>query len=373
MDDFPGPAKGSATIQPPDDERARQMMAAHDINNLFSGIFSNILLLRKFVGSNREATQYLDNIEHSSRRATEITSELLAPPGIEIKRDGRINTRLLINEAISSVIHNYPKEIRISTGISTTIADLKGNSTELYQVILNILINAFEAITDRGEIKVTAVNIFPPVMLGKDSPEELPKVLINISDTGCGMEPEVIGRIFQPYFSTKKKGRVSGLGLYSVKKMVEANNGKILVESKPGEGTLFSLELPAYVHVRKERSRENFNILIADDEELLVSILEDLLTGMGYIVSSVNSAEDAIEKLRADGSYDVLITDLRMGGIDGLAAVKEIRKFDQDIKVILSTGTVGLGTLAFDDVRVDAVLQKPYELESLLALLDSLI
>ena len=145
------------------------------------------------------------------------------------------------------------------------------------------------------------------------------------------------------------------------------------MESTPGEGTLFSLELPAYVHVRKTMIRDKFNILIADDEELLVSILEDLLTGIGYSVSSVSSAEDAIEKLRADGSYDVLITDLRMGGIDGLAAVKEIRKFDQDIKVILSTGTMGLSNLDFNDVRVDAILQKPYELESLLALLDSLV
>ncbi len=372
MDNFPGPDNDSARHLP-DEERERQMMAAHDINNLFSGIFSNILLLRKFVQSNKEAVQYLDNIEHSSRRATEITSEMLAPPGTEIKRDGRINTRLLINEAVSSVIHTFSKEIRVSTEISTTIADLKGNSTELYQVILNILINAFESITKPGEIRVSAVNIFPPVMPGKDSPDDLPKVLINIRDTGCGMTPDVIHKIFQPYFSTKKKGRVSGLGLYSVKRMVEANSGKITVESTPGEGTLFSIELPAYVHVRKERKREKFNILIADDEELLVTILEDLLTGMGYMVSSVNSAEDAIEKLRADGSYDVLITDLRMGGMDGLAAVKEIRKFDQDIKVILSTGTMGINTIQFNDVRVDAVLQKPYELESLLALLDSLI
>ncbi|KAA0260688.1 MAG: response regulator [Chlorobiota bacterium] len=372
MDNISLPDDGQIK-QASEEERDRQMMAAHDINNLFSGIFSNIRLLRKFVDGNREAVQYLDNIEHSSRRATEIAGELLAPPGTEKKRDGRINTRLLINEAVSSVIHTFPKEIRITTEISTSIADLKGNSTEIYQVILNILINAFESITNSGEIKVSAVNIFPPVMLGQDGQEEQPKVMINIRDTGCGMGQDVLSKIFRPYFSTKKKGRVSGLGLYAVKKMVEANNGRIVLESTPGEGTLFSLELPAYVHVRKTMIRDKFNILIADDEELLVSILEDLLTGIGYSVSSVSSAEDAIEKLRADGSYDVLITDLRMGGIDGLAAVKEIRKFDQDIKVILSTGTMGLSNLDFNDVRVDAILQKPYELESLLALLDSLV
>ncbi len=350
-----------------------QMMAVHDINNLFTGIFSNILLLHKYVENNKEAIQYLENIEHCSRRATEIASEMLAPPGTERRRDTRINTRLLINEAVSSVIHNFSKEIHLATEISTSIADLKGNSTEIYSVILNILINAFEAIPQKGMITISAVNIFPPVMLGKENEEEQPKVLINIKDNGTGMPPNVVDKIFQPYYSTKNKGRVSGIGLFTVKKMIEANGGRIFVESTPGEGSKFSIEFPAYVHTRREKTRENVNILIADDEVLLVSILEDLLTGMGYHVSCVNSAEGAIEKLRTDSTFDVLLTDLRMGGIDGLAAVKEIRKFDQDVKVILSTGTMGLSSLEFTDVRVDAVLQKPYELESLIALLNSLV
>ncbi len=350
-----------------------QMMAVHDINNLFTGIFSNTLMLQKHLVNNKEALQYLENIEHCARRATEIASEMLAPSGTERRRDTRINTRLLINEAVSSVIHNFSNDIHLSTEISTSIADLKGNSTEIYSIILNILINAFEAIPEKGTITITAVNIFPPVMLGKENEEDQPKVLINIKDDGSGMPPDVLDKIFQPYYSTKNKGRVSGIGLFTVKNLVEANGGRIFVESTPGEGSKFSLEFPAYINTRKVRSKENFNILIADDEVLLVSILEDLLTGLGYHVSCVNSAEDAIEKLRTDNTFDVFITDLRMGGIDGLAAVKEIRKFDQDVKVILSTGTMGLNSLEFTDVRVDAVLQKPYELESLLALLNSLV
>jgi len=350
-------------------------IAAHDINNLFSSIFASIAVLKKELTAKPDALYLLENIEHCSLRATEITAEVLSDGTSEINRESRINTRLLINEVVSSMIQSLPQNIKIVTEIESIVSDLKGNSTEIYQVLVNLLMNSVEAITNKGEIRIIVKDVPPSGARDNNSAESThPKVNIAVVDDGIGIQPESISKIFNPYFSTKNKGRTSGIGLFSVKKIINSHGGSIAVESQPGYGSRFDLILPAYCARRRTRKGDKVNILIADDEVLLVSILEDLLTAAGHQITTVPSAEAAINKLRNQEGFDMLIIDLRMNGIDGLSGIREIRKFNQDIKIILSTGTVGIKNMLFpEDVRVDATLQKPYELETLLALIDSMV
>ncbi len=359
----------------PEDVINSNKIAAHDINNLFSSIFASIAMLKKELAGKPDALYLLENIEHCSHRATEITAEVLSDGTSEINRESRINTRLLINEVVSSMIQSLPDQIKIVTEIDSIVSDLKGNSTEIYQVLVNLLMNSVEAITDRGEIRIIVKDVPTAEIRDPDSGESShPKVSVSVLDDGIGIQPENKSKIFDPYFSTKNKGRTSGIGLFSVKKIIDGHGGTIDVQSHPGYGSRFDLVLPAYCARRRTRHGDKVNILIADDEVLLVSILEDLLTAAGHQITTVPSAEAAINKLRSQDGFDMLIIDLRMNGIDGLSGIREIRKFNQDIKIILSTGTVGIKNMLFpEDVRVDATLQKPYELETLLALIDSMV
>lgn len=358
----------------PDDLINSNKIAAHDINNLFSSIFASIALLKKELAGKPDALFLLENIEHCSHRATDITTEVLSDGSSGIIRDSRINTRLLINEVVSSMIQSLPSNIKIVTDIDSIVSDLKGNSTELYQVMVNLLMNSVEAIVNRGEIRVIVKNVPVSEISDSETSDSHPKVNISVLDNGIGIHPDIKSKIFNPYFSTKNKGRTSGIGLFSVKKIIDGHGGSIEVQSQPGYGSRFDLILPAYCARRRTRLGDKVNILIADDEVLLVSILEDLLTAAGHQITSVSSAEAAIKKLQSQDGFDLLIIDLRMNGIDGLSGIREIRKFNQDIKIILSTGTVGIKNMLFpEDVRVDATLQKPYELDTLLALIDSMV
>jgi CheY-like chemotaxis protein len=357
-----------------DDIIESDKIAAHDINNLFSSIFASIELLKRELAGKPDALYLLENIEHCSHRATEITTRVLSDGASEINRDGRINTRLLINEVISAMIQSLPERIKIVTEIESVVSDLRGNSTELYQVLVNLMMNAAEAIVDTGEIRI----IVKDASNYGDSPnidgDSHPKVRLSVIDDGIGIKPEDRVKIFSPYYSTKNKGRTSGIGLFSVKKIIDNHNGVIDFKSEPGYGTRFDIILPAYCARRKIRKGDKINILIADDETLLVSILEDLLSAAGHQISTVPSAEEAIEHLHSHDGFDLLIIDLRMNGLDGISGIREIRKFNQDIKIILSTGTVGIKNMEFPkDARVDATLQKPYELETLLTLIDSMV
>lgn len=348
-------------------------IAAHDINNLFSSIFANLELLKRCNSSNKEALGYIENIEHCSRRATDITADVLSTNPKEKLRDRKINARMLLNEVVSSVIHSIPSEIKIKTEIPTALADLKGNSTELYQAISNIVINAAEAITDAGEIKISAQNRATQTTIHEPDKSGM-TVSIIIEDNGGGIKPENLEKIFEPYFSTKQKNRMSGIGLFSVKNIITAHGGELLVESSYGEGTKFEIILPTWYNKRSERKGEKIRILIADDETLLVSVLEDLLTGSGYDVTTVNSAEAAIDKLRVDGAIDLLLIDFRMEKMNGLQAIKLIREFNDELKIVLSTGTVGIKSIVInEEFRVDATLQKPYELETLISLIETLV
>jgi CheY-like chemotaxis protein len=349
-------------------------IAAHDINNLFGSIFANIELLKRNLADNTEALFLLENIEHCSRRATEITSEFLNADNSEKRRDNRINTRLLINEVVSSIIHSIPAGIKIITDIESRISDLKGNSTELYQVIVNILLNAIESIKGEGEIRISAKNVEKGPNNKKTEKEDCQSVSITLLDNGEGIDANNINKIFEPYFSTKNRGRVSGVGLFSVMKIVTNHNGKIEVESKLGYGTAFKLILPSFCRKGRVRKENKVKILIADDEYLLVSILDDLLTGLGFNIITVRSAEEAIEKIKQDDTIDLLLIDFRMEGMDGLSAIREIRNFNDELKIILSTGSVGIKNfLTNNEHHVDGLLQKPYELDSLLAEIEKVI
>ncbi|MBK8661897.1 MAG: hypothetical protein IPN18_08845 [Ignavibacteriales bacterium] len=194
-------------------------IAAHDINNLFSSIFASIAVLKKELTAKPDALYLLENIEHCSLRATEITAEVLSDGTSEINRESRINTRLLINEVVSSMIQSLPQNIKIVTEIESIVSDLKGNSTEIYQVLVNLLMNSVEAITNKGEIRIIVKDVPPSGARDNNSAESThPKVNIAVVDDGIGIQPESISKSSILIFPPKIKGEPVALVSFLLRK-----------------------------------------------------------------------------------------------------------------------------------------------------------
>ena len=351
---------------------------AHDFNNLLSSIFGSLNLLKKRVEQTENVTRLVDNIENCAVRARDLTKGLLSFGKPTPKQKELIKSNLLITELSKVVNQTFPKELVFESSTEEKINDILGNPTEIYQVLLNLCVNAKEAIKGTGKITLSAKNVvindknisnFPWLDKGK-------YVCFSVTDTGEGISEENIRKIFDPYFSTKKKETGSGLGLYVTYGIVKAHNGHIDVTSKPNEGTTFNVYIPVYEPISHETTSEPSEkiILLADDELMLRDLLAELLETSGFNVIRVTSGAEVLKVLTEEMKVDLLIIDYNMPGMNGLDCVQELRKLNYQMPVILSTGSLSIE--ASSDVKkfgVTSLVTKPYEFDAMLSTIRSLI
>lgn len=345
---------------------------AHDFSNLLSSIFGSINLLKKKLPPNEDIFRLLDNIENCSVRAKDLTKGLLSFGKPTSKRKEIIKPNLLLSEISKVVNQTFPKKINFESKISDELWDVLGNSTEIYQVLLNLCVNAKEAIEGSGSINLTAENLFitdknriehPILNKGK-------YVHISVSDSGSGIAEENLLKIFDPYFSTKSKdtGSGSGLGLYVTYGIIKAHGGHIEVTSILNKGTCFDVFLPSFepTAVKEELTDEKI-ILLADDEEMLRDLLAELLESNGYNVIRVSSGVEAIRVLTEEIKADLLILDYNMPELDGVETIQIIRSKNFKMPIILSSGSEDIeGRFDLEELGIDAVLTKPYEFDTML-------
>lgn len=350
---------------------------AHDFNNIIGAILGYASFMKSKVSPDDKFYRYLDTIERSATRAAELTAQLLA-----FARGGKynvspINMNKVINDTISIIRSTFDKSITIQKHLAEELPSIEGDVGQMEQVIMNICVNARDAMPDGGVLTIESSTSH----ISKDYADkhidarEGEYVVITISDTGLGMDRDTMNRIFEPFFTTKEKGKGTGLGLSMVYGIVKNHGGFIRVYSELNVGTTFRLYLPASEKdVAEEQTKKRVikggseTILVVDDEEPIRNLACDILESAGYRVITAEDGEQAIEVFRQKKDMiNLVILDMIMPKMNGGETFKELRKIKKDVRAILSSGYSQNGKAReIIESGVAGFLQKPYQVDQLL-------
>ncbi|HWB59238.1 MAG TPA: PAS domain S-box protein [Chthoniobacteraceae bacterium] len=351
---------------------------AHDLNNILAPIIMSIDILKDFV-EDPKALDILETIHGSASRGAAIVQQVLSfargmdGPQVEIQ------PKDLIKDIQHIVRDTFPKNIRLETSAPPDVWNMKGDPTQLYQILLNLCVNARDAMPQGGRIMIAIEN---RVVSGPDAAMHLkanagPYLAIHVSDTGIGIPKENLDMIFEPFFTTKEFGKGSGLGLSTLLAVVKSHGGFVNVESEPGRGTTFSLFFPAMIvketaepHPaggKLPRGRGEL-VLVVDDEDSILTIARQTLETFGYRVITATDGIDAMEiYTRQKGDIAVVLTDMMMPFMDGLATIQALRKVNPEVKIIAASGlNANSKASKINEAGVSHFLAKPYTVQAML-------
>jgi len=328
---------------------------AHDFNNILSTIVGYTDLARIRLQQGTDATINLKEVLKASNRARELVRQILAVSRHGEQERKPICLSLAVKEGLKLLRASLPTTIEIRQNIEASTETVEADPTQIYQVLMNLCTNAHHAMSETGgvmEVSLTSVNLDTKDLIGFPDLKPGSYLKLTVSDTGHGMDQDILERIFDPYFTTKEKGVGTGLGLSVANGIVKSHGGAIRVYSKPGKGSTFHIFLP---EIKSEVESEaettevlpggDERILFVDDEETLIEIGEEMLAELGYEVETRISSVEALETFRADpDKFDLVITDLTMPHMTGEKLTREIMKIRPDTPVILCTGFLGLIT-----------------------------
>ncbi|MCP4757251.1 MAG: response regulator [Proteobacteria bacterium] len=322
---------------------------AHDFNNILQPIMGYASVgLRKTEG-NPEIHEFFKAIRDAASRARELVRQILT---FSRKSEQELNPMFMqpvVEEALKMLRSSLPTTIEIREDIDDNLNMVMSDATKIHQIVMNLATNAFHAMQDTGGQLEVSLN---PVDLNTDDPGEIglppgPYACLTVSDTGTGMRPAVLGRIFDPYFTTKEKEKGTGLGLSVVMGIVKGHGGNIDVSSLPGRGSEFRVYLPrisneeepSILEEEKPEPGKNERILLVDDETIIVELEKVLLKQLGYRVTTQTSSIEALEIFKSrPQDFDLVITDMTMPHMTGDQLVKQLLSIRPDIPVILCTG-----------------------------------
>ncbi len=231
---------------------------AHDLNNILAPILLSLQVLKK-KWTDPASQKHLGTLETSAHRGADLIQQVLTfARGIEGDRAG-IRPELLVHEVLTVISQTFPKSIELESAVASELWTVVGDSTQLHQVLLNLCINARDAMPNGGRLSITADNVVIEEQFVRKNPEASPGVyvLIQVTDTGFGIPAGDLGKIFEPFYTTKTQGKGTGLGLSTALGIIRSHDGFILVDSKPGAGTTFKIHLPAQPYTSAENTKNN--------------------------------------------------------------------------------------------------------------------
>jgi PAS domain S-box-containing protein len=323
---------------------------AHDLNNVLTPILvaSQMLQSQNLSGDNAEM---LRTIEKSAIHGAGLVKQvLLFARGSEGERIP-VQLRHLISEMTRLLRETLPKSIELRTRIEADLSLVMGDVTQLNQVLMNFAINARDAMPSGGQIEISARNLFADENFAKQHPglRAGPHVCISVQDSGTGIPPEVMERIFDPFFTTKPPGKGTGLGLSTVLGIVKGHGGIVQVRSELGKGACFEVYLPALESAndgpKADDSRppvphgHGEGVLVIDDEEVIRNVFLSILRRSGYRVFDAVDGRAGVELYAVHRDHIALvIVDMLMPGMDGLAVIRELRKINSKVKIIVISG-----------------------------------
>lgn len=322
---------------------------AHDLNNILAPLLLVSGLLKQKLPDEADR-EMLAMMQSGARRGAEIIKQLLAfSRGLEGKRIP-VQPRYILKEMITLMRETFPREIDLQQQMPAVLWTIIADPTQLHQVVLNLCVNARDAMPEGGHLTITAANVTlapadPTLPAGTKAG---PFVLIEVRDTGHGIPPNIIHRIFDPFFTTKPLGQGTGLGLSTVLGIVQAHGGFVTVDSQPELGSAFKVHLPAVpdeaaaaapAETVTSASGQGQMILLVDDERDIREAVRVVLAHHGYRVLLATNGKDALTLfLRHRGEISLVLTDLMMPVMNGVALIKSLRSLDPRLPILAATG-----------------------------------
>ncbi|MEI6206196.1 MAG: ATP-binding protein [Desulfuromonadales bacterium] len=355
---------------------------AHDFNNILAIIMGSCSLAKLDA---ENADKYIPEIEKASERAAELCRQMLAYAGKSQFVQVKVNVRSLVADTVSMLKKTVPQNAEIKFDGSVEIPSIQGDASQLSQIVMNLIINASEAIgTEQGEVRVSLSET--KIHKGQTDKDYNGKaitpgryVCLEVTDNGCGMDEETKWRIFEPFYTTKFTGR--GLGMSAVLGIVMSHKGALQLFSELGEGTTFKVYLPIlpikdFVSSGKEKQNQaevstpwqgSGTILLAEDEDQIRPLAKTMLNALGFTVIEAVNGKEALELYNKNvADITIVLTDLGMPVMDGYALFSELKRLDHDLPIIISSGFgEGEVTARIPRFEIAGLINKPYNFSQL--------
>ena len=351
---------------------------AHDFNNILFPIIGYTEMTLMDAPEESSIRTNLQEVLNATNRARDLVKQILAFSRQSIQEFKPLSLQPIIKESIKLLRATIPSNITIVEDIEESCGPTMGDPTQIHQVIMNLCTNAYHAMQETGgslNIKLKEVDIEPDDILQKMGLLTGKYLRLEVKDTGQGMQPSVLGRIFEPYFTTKEQSKGTGLGLSVTHGIVKSHGGDIQVFSEPEKGTTFQVYLPLIQNMEPEEGTEIINkefqgverILLVDDEEPIVKIEKLMLERLGYRVTPLTSSSAALDTFRnKPDQFDLVITDMTMPIMTGIELAPKLIDIRPNIPIILCSG---FNELASEEkvksIGIKAYIQKPVELKVL--------
>lgn len=325
---------------------------AHDFNNIMAGVLGYATLVRQELSPDSPHFRRMMAIEDSALRASELTNQLLTFAQASARNIETLSLNAIVGETVNLLSHTLDPNVRISFDATPNLDLVEADRTQIRQIVMNLCLNSRDALAGRaGEIRLATTNVEVDDVLAEKVhlSSRGSCVRLTVEDTGTGMPPDVVRRMFDPFFSTKQQGQAIGMGLSVVYGIIQAHGGGLQVESEEGKGTRIQVYLPsagketasepATVQPQFEEASRDGLILVVDDEKLLRTLLQDILGMAGYNVIEASTGEEAIEiyQQRQD-EISVVVLDIVMPGMGGARALELLIEINPGLRCIVSSG-----------------------------------
>ena len=324
---------------------------AHDFNNLITGIIGIAEELKNQMPPGNVHRADVDEIIRASNRAFDLTKQLLASGRRQMMSPRILNINDIISEMNRMLARLIGEDIQLTTDFARDLANVKADPSQIEQIVMNLLINARDAMPKGGTVTVRTENIWFDARHRRFSSQARAGhyIALEVSDSGSGMDEETLAHIFEPFFSTKEMNRGTGLGLATVYGIVKQNNGEIFVDSEPGKGTTFTIFLPQaeekeLIVIEKNGSTADAStgsetILVVEDEEIVRRVVRNLLQKRGYRVIEARHGTEALQvACDHEGPLDMIVTDVVMPGLNGRQVVDALKSRFPTIAVLYMSG-----------------------------------
>lgn len=322
---------------------------AHDFNNILTTILGYSQMLTMEIPSNDQKWQMVDNIHQAGLKAASLTQQLLAFSRKQVMAMKVTNLNLIVEDMNKMLGRLIGEDVILKTYLSSNTSNIMADSSQLGQILMNLVVNARDAMPHGGTITIETGNIYIDSAFAekRQGPKQGHYSLLSVTDTGCGMSSQIRDKVFEPFFTTKSIGKGTGLGLSTVYGIVKQHKGYINVYSEPDHGTTFKVYIPIVEdEITHQESRDsqpltggNETILVVDDDDSIRKLILDTLQPLGYDVISASCGLEAIEKCeQANRKIDLLLSDVIMPGMNGRQLVDAMRDQCPHVKAVLMSG-----------------------------------
>ncbi len=346
---------------------------AHDFNNILMAILGYTEMAKDDITDSHPAKHMLEEVVTAGNRAKELVHQILAFSRMStpVEDHAPINLSPIVKEVLKFQRSVIPSTVEITSDIDENCGQIIGEPTQIHQVLVNLCTNASHAMEEKGgtlHASLSKTELSAGDLANEPQLHPGPYIRLAISDTGVGLTPELISRIFDPYFTTKDVGKGSGMGLAVVHGIVKKHNGFIKVESNPKQGSTFTVFLPRVEKTVKTEEEEkpeeapkgSEKILFIDDEEMLAKLAQSILESLGYAVTVMTDSSKALALFQENPTaFDLVITDQTMPGIPGSELAKKLLKLRPDIPIILCTGYSSM----IDEIKAQEIGIKEYTMK----------